>query len=161
MDVALLDTDVFSFLNKRNHKIGALYKQHVEGKSIAITFVTKGEIYAGIEKRKLGPAARATLERTLRHVAIIPYDDEICRIYGRLRATLRTSSGTDRGHPSNDLWIAACAIRHGLTLITHNKKDFENIPGLKIISEPPPKPDPPLAQAGNLFDPNSGKPESK
>ena len=158
MDVALLDTDVFSYLNKRGHKIGALYAPHVQGKSIAITFVTKGEIYAGIEKRKLDPTAQSALEHRLKQIAIIPYDDEICKIYGRLRATLKTPSGTDRGHPSNDLWIAACAIRHGLTLITHNRKDFENIPGLKIISEPPPKPDSPPAQTGNLFDPKSGKP---
>jgi predicted nucleic acid-binding protein len=37
----------------------------------------------------------------------------------------------------NDLWIAACALRHSLTLITNNRKHFCDIPGLSIISEAP------------------------
>ena len=31
-----------------------------------------------------------------------------------------------------DLWIASVALAHGLTLVTNNTKDFENIPGLRL-----------------------------
>jgi len=34
-----------------------------------------------------------------------------------------------------DAWIAASAIRRGATLLTHNAKDFEDIPGREAISQ--------------------------
>jgi tRNA(fMet)-specific endonuclease VapC len=34
-----------------------------------------------------------------------------------------------------DAWAAAVALRHGLPLVTHNRKHFEPVPGLTIISE--------------------------
>jgi tRNA(fMet)-specific endonuclease VapC len=39
-------------------------------------------------------------------------------------------------HPMSvaDSWIAATAIRHKLPIVTHNKKHFEHVPGLSIIS---------------------------
>jgi predicted nucleic acid-binding protein len=41
--------------------------------------------------------------------------------------------------PEVRLWIAACAKRHSLSLITNNRKNFEGIPGLTVISEAPEK----------------------
>ena len=35
----------------------------------------------------------------------------------------------------NDAWIAACALRHGVPLVTHNAKHFQNIEDLEIITE--------------------------
>jgi predicted nucleic acid-binding protein len=35
----------------------------------------------------------------------------------------------------NDAWIAACTLRHGVPLVTHNAKDFIGITGLEIITE--------------------------
>jgi len=37
-----------------------------------------------------------------------------------------------------DWWIAACAIRHGLPLVTHDSKDFDGIEGLTVITHPDP-----------------------
>ncbi len=37
----------------------------------------------------------------------------------------------------NDLWIAATAIRHSIPLISHNRKHYDEIPGLVFISETP------------------------
>ena len=34
--------------------------------------------------------------------------------------------------PSTDLWIAATAIAHGLTFVTHNTRDYQDIPGLPL-----------------------------
>ena len=36
---------------------------------------------------------------------------------------------------TNDAWIAACAIRYAVPLVTHNAKDVSNIPSLDVISE--------------------------
>ena len=35
----------------------------------------------------------------------------------------------------NDAWIAACAVRHAVPLVTHNAKDFEGITSSDIITE--------------------------
>ena len=37
----------------------------------------------------------------------------------------------------NDLWIAATALQHEVPVVTHNLRDFVDIPGLVVISEAP------------------------
>ena len=44
-DAVLLDTDVFSYLNKPGDTRAALYRPHITGKTIALSFVTVGELY--------------------------------------------------------------------------------------------------------------------
>ncbi|MEA2300662.1 MAG: hypothetical protein QOE44_1197, partial [Solirubrobacteraceae bacterium] len=36
----------------------------------------------------------------------------------------------------HDLWIAATAIAHGLTLATRNSSHFERVPGLRLARPP-------------------------
>jgi tRNA(fMet)-specific endonuclease VapC len=36
---------------------------------------------------------------------------------------------------AEDSWIAATALRHGMPLVTHNRRHFENVPGLTVICE--------------------------
>jgi predicted nucleic acid-binding protein len=60
--------------------------------------------------------------------------------YTSLRARDPFSASVHRrGRPrqDNDLWIAATALRHGLPLVTHNIRDFADIPDLTVISEAP------------------------
>jgi predicted nucleic acid-binding protein len=42
-----------------------------------------------------------------------------------------------KGHPIAyaDAWIAATAMAYKAPLITHNRKHFESVSGLKVISE--------------------------
>ena len=39
------------------------------------------------------------------------------------------------GLNEGDAWIAAVALRNGMPLVTHNRRHFEGIPGLTVISE--------------------------
>jgi tRNA(fMet)-specific endonuclease VapC len=57
----------------------------------------------------------------------LPFDDAAAEVHGRLRADLAV-----RGVPigPSDLMIAAIALSHGLTLVTHNTREFSRIPGL-------------------------------
>lgn len=151
MDAVLLDTDVFSYLLRAGDRRGEPYQKHVHGKTVAVSFITVGELYYGATKRGWNPKTVAALEQRLKAAVIVPYDIEICKTYGRLRATLKTQTGTDRVAQSNDLWIAACAVRHNLPLITNNRKHFEGIPDLNLISEAPMKPQP---ETQNLFPPS-------
>jgi len=54
------------------------------------------------------------LEDRIRAVVVVPYDAQLCRVYGKLRGSLPAGITI----AANDLWIAACAMRHNIPLIT-------------------------------------------
>ena len=140
MDWVLLDTNVFSFLLPfRSDSRAELYRHHVEGESrlAVISFVTVAELYVLAERRKWGPPSVRDLEAHLSAAVVVPYDVEICRTYARLKTSLRNPSGSARVIETNDLWVAACAVRHAIPLVTHNRRHFEGIPDLTIFSEAP------------------------
>jgi tRNA(fMet)-specific endonuclease VapC len=140
MATVMVDTDVYSYLRSRNPARAAPYRPHLDGQTIALSFITVGEQYAGYLRRIARGEWTAShlerLEQLLRLVVVVPYDIEVCKAFGELR-TLKNADGSDRTIATNDLWIAACAKRHSLTLVTNNRRDFENIPGLNIICEAP------------------------
>ncbi len=127
----ILDTNIGSYLMKGGPRAEA-YAPHLQGKLLAIAFITIGEMYFGAEYKNWGEKKRMELETTLRNFVVIPYDHEISRYYGRLMAERKHN-----GKPiaPNDAWIAACAIRHTVPLVTHNAKDFDGITALTVISE--------------------------
>lgn len=127
----VLDTNVVSYLMKGG-PLAEAYAPHVQGRLLAIAFITVGEMYYGAEKGRWGEGKRKALETTLRNFVVIPYDHEIARCYGRLVAERHRI-----GKPiaPNDAWIAACTVRHGVPLVTHNAKDFEGISALEVITE--------------------------
>jgi len=121
MDAVLLDTDVLSFLSKPGDSRGELYRPRVKGKTIALSLVSVGELYVWTIRRKWSASRIAALERHSQTLLVVPYDLELCREYGRVKA-------------ANDLWIATSAIRHSIPLLTHNRKHFEGIPRLQLTS---------------------------
>ena len=80
-----------------------------------------------------GPAHRAgnlALIASLRQQFVsLPFDDRTAEEYGKARAHL-ASAGTPIG--PNDLIIAAIALAHGCTLVTHNTQEFSRVPGLLL-----------------------------
>lgn len=63
--------------------------------------------------------------------ALVAIDMETAFIYGRMTRMLR-NSGNLIG--TNDLWIAASALRHGLALVTANQTHFGRISGLSLLT---------------------------
>lgn len=128
----VLDTDVVSYL-MRGGALARAYTPHIRNRTLYVSFITVGELYFGAEKDNWGEARRLRLENTLYHfVVVIPYDNGVARCYGRLVAERQRS-----GYPiaPNDAWIAACAVRHAVPLVTHNSRHFEGIRGLQVITE--------------------------
>lgn len=70
-----------------------------------------------------------TAQRFASPFASVSFDDVCAEAYGDIRAELRR-----RGEPisANDLMIAATALAHGYTLVTHDISDFGRVPGLMI-----------------------------
>ncbi len=127
----ILDTNIVSYLMKGD-LLATKYTPHLEERLLAISFITVGELYFGAKKKNWGRRKREQLETTLQKFAVVPYDHEIACSYGRLVAE-RERKGAPIG--SNDAWIAACAVRHHVPLVTHNPRHFEDITSLEIITE--------------------------
>lgn len=127
----LVDTNVVSYIMRGDTR-AKLYIPHLQGKLLAISFITVGEMFYGAEKKGWGEQRRKNLEDTLRKFVIIPYDKNIAWCYARI-VTERERKG--KPIDLHDAWIAACALRHNIAIATHNASDFEDITGLQIITE--------------------------
>lgn len=77
MDAVLLDTDVFSFLIRRGDSRAHLYQEEVRDNTVALSFVSVGELYVWVSKRKWGAHRVASLEEQLRAAVIVPFDLEL------------------------------------------------------------------------------------
>ena len=119
----LVDTNVVSYVMKGG-PLGRAYVPHLQGKLLAISFITVGEMYYGAEKARWGRKKRSQLESALRNFVVVPYDHEIAKLYGII-VVERERKG--RPISFNDAWIAACAVKHGVPLVTHNARDFKEI----------------------------------
>jgi tRNA(fMet)-specific endonuclease VapC len=130
-EVVVVDTDVVSFLFKGDTRAEA-YRQHLQGKSLAISFMTVAELYQWAYVRNWGEQKLAQLEDRLRSYVVVPYDNELCRQWAKVCAERQRL-----GKPISvqDAWIAATALRHGCSVIPHNRDDFADIAGLTVISE--------------------------
>ncbi len=89
------------------------------------------ELYEGIYRVRDPQEAERGLADFLADVQLVEIDPETCRIFGRERARLRVA-----GNPIGDLdlLIGATALRHDLTLLSNNRRDFERVEGLTIES---------------------------
>lgn len=133
MSAVLLDTDVFSFVMKGND-LALLYDKHLDGKQHTLCFAVVAELLQGVRLRSWSADRVARLEATFKTVTIIPYDIGVCRAWAEL-CSVKNPDGSKRSYGNNDRWIAACAIHHGIPLISHNRRHFEGTPGLTLISE--------------------------
>lgn len=93
--------------------------------------VVLAELYYGaMHSGPLHQMANFALLAKLRQQFVsLPFDDRAAEGYGKVRAYLATV-GTPIG--PNDLMIAAIALAHGMTLVTHNTVEFSRVPGLKL-----------------------------
>jgi len=129
-EYVLIDTDVCSVLMRGGERAGSL-RGWPAGAVPCLSFQTVAELWQWAEVRNWGKRRRAELDRWLRRFAVVPYDAELCRIWGQIRAHRRRIG---RPLAAEDAWIAACAIRHGIPLLTLNRRDFEDIPDLEILT---------------------------
>jgi predicted nucleic acid-binding protein len=96
--------------------------------------ITIAELSFGVENAATPDIRQkrvAALER-LRKKPFLIIDDETGIIFGNLAAALRRQ-GRDADFRVQDLWIASQAIQHNCLVLTRNRKDFEDIPGLQLL----------------------------
>jgi predicted nucleic acid-binding protein len=127
----VLDTDVFSFLLKQDTRAN-LYAPHLTDAQPCLSFQSVAELRLWTVVRRWGDERRALLEASRAKCLVFPYDDEMSRRWAEISAQRRCAG---RPIECGDAWIAATAVRHGASLLTHNPKDYVDIPGLNVISE--------------------------
>jgi tRNA(fMet)-specific endonuclease VapC len=96
-----------------------------------VSVLSLGELYEGICFSRDPVAEEAGLKNFLLGAEVVGIDEEVTRIFGRERGRLRRSHKTVS---DMDLLIGATAIRHDLTLLTNNRRHFEPIETLRIVS---------------------------
>lgn len=84
---------------------------------VSISIITLGELYFGAEKSTRTEQNIQKIEVLIARMGVIACDGATARLYAQILATLRRKG---RPIPQNDVWIAATAIQHRLTLITRD-----------------------------------------
>ena len=110
------------------------YVERVRGiaaDGIGLSIISLAELYEGVYSSTNPSMSEAALKNFLELVEILGLDDETCRIFGQVRGRLR-AQGALVG--DMDILIGATALRHGLTLLSNNRRHFERMPGLSIVS---------------------------
>jgi len=125
----LLDSNIVIFALKDPACIAANRLKATDVADIAICSVVEGELYTGA--RKYGNPARrkATLDEMLALYPSLPFDSACVPQYARIRDHLERQGSRIGG---NDLLIAAIALTHDLTVVTHNCDEFNRVPGLRV-----------------------------
>jgi predicted nucleic acid-binding protein len=128
----LVDTDVLSALAKRQrHANVEAWIERQRTFDLFVSVISIGEIERGIasqqnKDRNFASLLAKWLDQVLNAYGdrILPFDLASARRWGLLSATL--------GHHGADLQIAATALEHGLTVVTHNISHFEPT-GVRIV----------------------------
>lgn len=129
MITRLLDTCVCIFLIRGNHQVMRARFAGFEVGALAISTITESELRHGAEKSRDPARNHHSLDLFMLSLPVLPFGGECGRHYGEIRASLEMI-GTPIG--AMDLLIAAHARAAGLTLVTHNIREFTRVPGLCV-----------------------------
>lgn len=125
----LLDSNVcIAHMRQKSRAVIARFAAHLPT-DLAVCSVVVAELWYGIG-RSARPAAEAAKVATfLRPYLSLPFDDAAAARYVDARLALE-AAGTRLDDA--DLMIAAVALAHNLTLVTHNTQHLNRVPGLRV-----------------------------
>lgn len=123
----LLDTNIVIALLNGEQSIRNSLEQAEE---VFVPVIAVGELYFGAAKSGRPEANRLLIDRFIEGRALLFCDLAVAREYGNLKG-LPKIAGTPL--PENDIWIAAIAVRHGLTIVSRDRH-FSQIERLSAVS---------------------------
>ena len=100
-------------------------------RGIGLSMVSLAELYEGVFGAADPQAREQELQAFLADVEIVDLDSEVCRVFAEERRRLRAVRSLIGDF---DLLIGATALRHNLTLLTNNRRHFERVQGLTVLS---------------------------
>ncbi len=98
---------------------------------LGLSIISLAELYEGVYHSNDPEKSQLQLADFLSSITVLEVNDEICKIFGQQRGHLR-----QRGMMISDfdLLIAATCLHHGSALLTNNRRHFQRIESLEIIS---------------------------
>ena len=125
-----MDTDwVIDYLHKADRTVRRLDELLPDG--VGLSVISLAELYDGLARSRNPDADTEALRLFLEAVEVVPLDDAACRVFGEERARLR-EEGNLIG--DMDILIGATAISKNLTVLTNNRRHFERMRGLTLVS---------------------------
>ncbi len=121
----LLDTNIVIALFARDR---AVLERLSQESQIFVSNVVLGELYYGAEKSAQSTANIQRIDDLALATSTLSCNRETARYYGRIKEALRSKG---RPIPENDLWIAAQALQHSLTVATRDDH-FKEIDSISI-----------------------------
>lgn len=122
----LLDSNAVIALMKGHSGFLTRLRQH-QPQDFAISAIVAHELFYGAYKGQRTAENLARVDAL--RFEVLDFDREDARQAGELRARL-AAAGTPIG--SYDVLIAGQALARALTLVTHNTREFQRVPGLRI-----------------------------
>lgn len=125
MKKILIDTNAYVAFKKNNADAVNTFKQM---EYIGINIVVLGELLSGFKGGSKESTNRKELEQFLDspRVNLLMLDEETAEFYARIYWDLKKRG---KPIPTNDLWVAASAMKYGLALFSYDEH-FTNIAGL-------------------------------
>ncbi len=122
----LIDSDwVIDYLAGRRFAVALVDRLIKEDVSISI--ISIAELLDGAARTSDPAEAISRLRAVLAPFETVGLDFETAVIFGTLRSSLERAG---MRLADLDLFIAATALRHDLTLVTRNRRHFDRVPGL-------------------------------
>jgi tRNA(fMet)-specific endonuclease VapC len=123
----LLDTNVLIHAVRGRPPAVRAHLQQQSPDDIAISSITVAELWYGAEKSANPARKRDAWESVLAPFQILAFDRAAAEQHARVRHLTRHRPIGER-----DLLIAAIALAHDLTLVTHNAAEFSRVPRLRV-----------------------------
>ena len=124
----LADTNAcINLLRQLNLPLVARWRA-TKASDIVLCSVVVYELRYGAERSSAPVREHAKLDLFLAAFSSLPFDDSCARRCAEIRHTLEFSGHVIGPH---DLQIASIAVQHGLTVVTHNTREFARVPGLQ------------------------------
>jgi len=120
----LLDTNIIIDLLA---DVEAVKIRLADAEEAFVPSIAIGELYYGAEKSTRPEENVGRIEQFASVITVLGCDTQTARHYGQVKNQLRVKG---RPIPENDLWIAAVARQHALTLVTRDKhfSDIDDLP---------------------------------
>ncbi|MDR2754273.1 MAG: PIN domain-containing protein [Planctomycetaceae bacterium] len=126
----LVDTCIVSY-HINQHSLAEHYEKHLLDRDCFLSFQTVEELLFGAHKNRWGTRRFNELRKEITDKYKVFYVDPwIIELCAKIRVIRKNQPISIQ-----DAWIAATALALSCPLLTHNARDFENIPGLEIITE--------------------------
>ena len=123
----LLDTNIIIALFASEEVVRGSFAQAGE---VFVPSIVVGELCYGARKSVRTTENLSRIDELVAESAMMVCDAETAQHYGEVKNKLRLKG---RPLPENDIWIAALALQHNLTLVTRDAH-FQEIENLQVVA---------------------------